>query len=507
MKNKVLLAAKSSVIEPLGLIYLTGVCDQEGWESKIFLVPNHDFSTLNSFLRDFNPDILGFTLYTGNHLQTFNYLDKVRAEKPNLKVVLGGPHATYFPEECIKHSDFVVLSQGFNGLRRILRNEAEQGIVHLTQQEEFPPINREGFYKDSTPHRNSKIKSVIASTGCPYSCTYCYNDSSIDVISSVISPEKLSEMIGALGDSSRLFPRNQRTVEEVVSEVRHILDISPETKVIYFQDDVFGSDIEWMRNFSRAYKGMVPFHAQTRFEYADPERSYGKERIDLLKEAGCSGLTFAIESANPIIREEVLNRTMEEDLIFRVLHNLNKLKFKVRTEQMLGLPYGATTKETPIGLDADLETLSLNVRLRKETGLPTVPWASIFAPYRNTTIGNYCRDHGFYRGINDDIPDTFFERSVLTFPSHWVGPSLSPKNNQDWLSPEALEQHRDKLSFLRDHFDYFALLDRGDEFARKFFNGNDPSLFSIDPSKRKLDFALSTAIRSHLYDSVLYEVE
>lgn len=506
MKRRILLAAKHSVIEPLGLIHLKDVCDQEGWESRIFLVPNHDFSTLNSFLDDFNPDILGFTLYTGNHIQTFEYLDRLRQERQHLKTIFGGPHATYFPEECTEHSDFVVLSQGLNGLRRILRNEVEPGIVHLTQQEPFPQTNRTQFYRDSISHGKSRIKSVIASTGCPYSCTYCYNSSPITAISSALSSIQLHEMTKALEDSSRLFPRNQRSVDEVVLEVRHILEISPETKVIYFQDDVFGSDIRWMRQFAQAYKSLIPFHAQTRFEYADPKKPQGKERIDLLRQAGCSGLTLAIESADPVVREEVLNRPMKEDLLFRVLHNLNKLGFRVRTEQMLGLPYGATTKETPVGLEADLETLSLNVRLRQETGLPTVPWASIFAPYRGTAIGDYCRKHGFYKGVNNDVPDTFFDRSVLNFPRYWVGPSLSLQNQNAWLSSQELEQHRDKLSFLRDHFDYFALLERGDRLARKFLSENDSNLFSVDPSKRKLDFALSEATRRHLYDEVLYGI-
>ena len=495
--KKVLLGAKYSIIEPLSLLYLTGIAHEEGWQSKIALVENHDYTAFNKIVNEFKPNLIGFTLYTGNHLQTFDYLSQLKKNKKDIKIVLGGPHPTYFPKESINYADYVVLSEGFHSFRQILRNEVNPGIIPLTSQEPFPVPNRAEFYKDYPNHRNSPIKSVITHSGCPFSCTYCYNSSTLEDIADALDSEQIAEMGKVVGKSRRLFPQTSRSVEDIVSEVKNIIEISPQTKLIFFQDDLFGSDINWVREFTKKYSSLnIPFHAQMRFEYANPKNPICRERLELMQEAGCTGLTMAIESADPIIRQEVLNRNMKEELMFETFSFLSKLGYKVRTEQMLGLPCGATSQPTKINLDADLDVLELNVRLKEETGLPTMAWASTFVPYKGTKIFDYCLKYGFYSGETGNIPDTFFERSILNFPKKWVGPNLSPNNKEMWLSKQEQEEYRDKLQFLRNLFNYFALIPKGHKLAKKFLEQEEHSFFE-----------LSTCTRRHLYDSVLYEVE
>jgi radical SAM superfamily enzyme YgiQ (UPF0313 family) len=155
-----------------------------------------------------------------------------------------------------------------------------------------------------------------------------------------ISEEEICTMKHELGASRRLFPRTQRSVDEIIAEVQNIMKISPETNRIYFQDDIFGTRLDRLEEFSKKYASInVPFHAQMRFEYLDPKKDHGKKRLDLLHKSGCDGLTFAIESAMPVIRSEVLNRKMSQELMFEVFEKLHPLGLRVRTEQMIGLPY------------------------------------------------------------------------------------------------------------------------------------------------------------------------
>ena len=497
MKKKVLLGAKYSVIEPLGLLYLSTIAKEEDWQPKIALIKNNDFEHFDKVLNEFNPNYVGFTVYTGNHLQIFYYCDRLKEKNKNIKILFGGPHATYFPQESVQHSDYVILSEGFHGFREILKNNIKPGIIPLTQQEKFPVSDREEFYRNYPEYGINPIKSIITQTGCPFRCSYCYNSSTLENIVSVLTPAQYKKMKKALTPSGRLFPRKIRSVDDVIREIELIKENCPETKMIYFQDDIFvrvGS--EWIRDFSKKfYPFGLSFHAQVRFEYADPKNPKAREKLELMREAGGTGLTIAIESASSTVRKEILNRHTSEDLMFGVLDYLNELGYKVRTEQMLGLPLGATITPTKINLEADLETLELNVKLKEQTGLPTMAWASIFAPYRGTKIGEYCNEHGFYSGGNDDVPETFFRRSVLNFPKKWFGPNLSPNKNM-WLSYEEKEEYKDKLQLLRDLFNYFALIPRGDKLARRFLEQEDKSFFG-----------LSTETRRHLYDSVLYDVE
>ena len=246
----------------------------------------------------------------------------------------------------------------------------------------------------------------------------------MDFIANDLSVTQLNEMARAVGGTKKLFPAQIRTVDAVIEEIHTIKNISPETQMIYFQDDVFvRADTAWIREFKKKFFGLgMNFHIQVRFEYVNPDSPIIREKIDLLRESGCNGMTMAIESGNATIRKEVLNRPMKEELMFKTFEYLSKLNYRVRTEQMLGLPCGATSRETPINLESDIETLALNVRLKQATGLPTTAWASIFTPYSGTELGKYCRKHGFYDGDNADVPTTFFERSILNFPSKWVGP-------------------------------------------------------------------------------------
>jgi len=497
-EKRILLVARHSLIEPLGLLHMAGIAKQEGWTPKIVLVKDYDFSSIDEVVSQFSPNAIGFSVYTGNHQQTFSYIDSLRAKHPDLTTILGGPHVTYFPKESREHADYTVLSEGFNAFRRILRGEAQTGILGLVKQEPFPAPDREGFYKDHPEHAASPIKSVITQTGCPYSCTYCYNSGTLEEIARELPERDRALMADVLKPTGRLFPRSYRPVDDIIAEINEIMSIAPLTRMIYFQDDVFGSDIKWVREFVGKYHALsIPFHAQIRFELANPDTSKGKERLELLREANCTGMTLAIESASPAIRREVLNRNMDEELMFKVLSHMSGLGYKVRTEQMLGLPYGATTQQTAVNLDADLETLELNVRLKEETGLPTMAWASIFAPYYGTQIWDYCKEHGFYERNNEDISDSFFERSVLRFPRRWVGPKLSAQTSSVWMDESELGRYKDNLQTLRNLFNYFALVPKGHKLARKYLNGKGDDQFLTN---------LSTTTRHHLYNEVLYDI-
>lgn len=453
---KILFAARYSVIEPLGLLHLSAIAKQEQWDPFIVLFRGTDFTDVSSAIECIKPDLVGFSLYTGNHQKVLEYIKTL-----TIPTILGGYHATYFPDECLKYADYVVLSEGLHGLRSILRQEAPKGIVPFTQQEPITAPDRVTLYSAYPEFNNSPIKSIITHTGCPFACSYCYNSSKIN--------------------GKRLFPFSARTVKSVIGEIKNIIKFSPATKIVYFQDDVFGADLKWLKEF--ADKNKIKFHAQTRFEYANPKSHVCRERLNILKDCGCTGLTLAIESASPVIRKELLNRHTPQDLIFSSMSYLSKVGFKVRTEQMLGLPYGLTKEKTSVGIKADLEILKLNVKLKEETGLPTLAWASIFSPYQGTVLGKYCKDNGFYEGDNVDAPETFFQRSVLQMKKEWMG---------QWMNGEELLDYRNKLDALRNIFQLSARLPKGHEFAEEFISG----LPTLD--------GLSATLRKFSYDTELY---
>ena len=462
---KILLAAHESTVEPLGLMYLATVARQEGWEPiiRMFSFPDD----LYWECRRIDPDAVGLTSYTGGHADDYDLLGLIKEAEKDIITILGGPHASYFPADCLEHADFVVVGNGIRPLRDILSGKARSRALHYPDKDDDLPLpDRRLFYASHEEHGRSPIKSVIASSGCPFACTYCYNS------------------------MKKVFPNRQRPVAAVIAEVADLLKASPDTEMIYFQDDVFGAGLEWLREFSDEFMNLdIPFHAQTRFEMVHPNSKINRERIRLLRVAGCTGLTLAIESADGLIREGVLNRKMNNEVFFTTLKYLSLNGFAVRTEQMLGLPCGATNLWTETGIDADLKTLQLNVELRERTRLPTMAWASVFVPYKGTKIWEYCDEHGFYTGDNSDAPATFFEESRLRFPKEWTGPRI-----MEWMDDDELAEYRRQMLVLRDWFSTLALIPNGDVLARRL----------IETDGGEDDF--QRLLKTHLYDNELYGV-
>ena len=497
-KSRILLGASYSVIEPLGLLHLGGLARDLGWERRFHLVREHDFEPLFEAVREFKPDVVGFNVYTGNHTQLREAFKRLKLDYPEIKTVAGGPHATYFPSETLDFADYVVMSEGFGALQKILREEAKPGILPLQDPAPFPQPDRETFYADYPDYAKSRIKSVITMTGCPFYCSYCYNASKPQNIAGNMPADVAEALVKKLGPKGRLFPKNIRSVDDVIAEGREIKEKWP-TEVVYFQDDVHGFDLGWMEGFADRWPTEVgiPYHAQIRWEMTKQPK-----RLDLFAKGGCFGLTLAIEAANKTVRTEILNRTMDTEIMFSGMQDIVDRGMRVRTEQITGLPYGVTSVETPINLDADLELVELNVNLREKTKGPTMAWASTLAPYKGTNMGTICAQFGHYNGNNSDVKDTFFEESVLRFPKAWVGPEIGTLRKQiealehmglqvpgelkikyeglceklrtddsAWLPAEELEIYRKRNAELRRIFNFVTGVPEGQKLARNYLTG------------------------------------
>lgn len=477
MSKRLLLGASYSIIEPLGILHLAGLARDLGWERKISLVKTSDYSDFLSLIEEYRPHVVGFNVYTGNHTHIFEMLKDVKNRHPEIVTVVGGPHPTYFPSESLKSADYVVMSEGFGAFKKILNGEVPPGILPMLSTERFPLPDRETFYRDYPEHARSKIKSIISMTGCPYTCTYCYNSSSPANIVDNLTPEIADQIAKTMGMGGRLFPHNVRSVDDVIEEAKDLKERWP-TSLIYFQDDVYGFDTKnWMKEFAERWPKEIgiPFHAQMRWEMTRSE-----ERLDLLVKAGCSGLTLAIEAADAHIRNEVLDRPMRNQLIFDGMKAVVSRGLKIRTEQITALPYGATKMETPINLDADLSLVELNVKLRKSCGGPTMAWASTLVPYAGTKLGEYCTEYGHFDVTrNNEIKETFFERSIMRFPKKWIGPTLRDLKDDEsvWLSEKELDRYRDQNVELRNLFNFFTSIPDGHVLARSYLEKDEPFSF------------------------------
>ena len=379
-RRRIILVARYYSIEPLGILYLAGLIRDCGWECKVILVKEFDFEPLYEVVRQWRPNFVGFQVWTGFHLQAFLACDQVRLM--DVSVIIGGPHATYFSRECAVHADFVLQANSFKLLQELLAGRLEPG-VHFNEEgrsDPFPLPDRDLVYSAYPELGASLIKSFFASIGCPMECTYCY-----------------APVANEMHDGFRLFVRPP---DELVVEAHAIIKRWP-LELVYFQDDIFGYKPEWVEEFARKWSSEVgvPFHCQIRLEQT--RHAAGDRRLDLFAKAGCTGITLAIESGNAFLRDRVLFRHMPEELIIEGCKKVTDRGMTLRTEQILAVPFS--------NLETELQTLGLNNQIN-----PTMAWTSILAPYAGTDMGTIATGFGIYRGNNDDLSESFFDRTVLT---------------------------------------------------------------------------------------------
>jgi radical SAM superfamily enzyme YgiQ (UPF0313 family) len=379
MSKRIILVARDYSIEPVGIHYLAGTIRDAGWECKVVLVRETDFEPLYAITESWKPDLVGFQIWTGYHIPAFVACDRVR--ELGAHVIIGGPHATYFNHECQNHADWTIVASGFAGLRQILDGTLAPGVYFEPTDREvpFPLPDRQVIYNDYPKLAMSPIKSMFCSVGCPYTCTYCYAPT-------------FNMMHGG-------FSLTTRSVDDLIEEALEIQERWP-AKMVYFQDDIFGFQIKWLEEFAHKWKEQVglPFHCQIRLELT--QHASGERRLNLFRDAGCTGITLAIESGNAFLRDHVLHRHMDHELIVAGCRKILDRGMTLRTEQILAVPFSNT--------ETDLATLALNNEIR-----PTMTWTSILAPFAGTNMGSIANQFGFYRGNNDDLAESFFERSVL----------------------------------------------------------------------------------------------
>ena len=359
---KILLVVKSKKMECLGPMYLSAVVKQIGHECSIVDIVEAETSALK-----LRPDIIGYSVFTGDQ-NRFKQLNHRLKEKLKFISIFGGGHSTFFPQDFNDNPDIdhVVRGEGENWMADFLASKRQKADA-------YPDINsipwpaREDF-------RGMKIRDFISSRGCPYNCSYCFNDT-----------------------WAKMFPEVKRvrirSVENVIEEINSV-----DPKFVYFQDSCFGVDMMWLRKFSRLYEKEIniPFHCHLRPDQVNEERTI------LLHVAGCYSVRIALETASKDLRKLIgRERTSNEETI-KASWLLKKWNIKLMIQNMLALPSST--------IEDDLATLDVNIQCHPDYG-----WSSIFVPYPGTALGDKCVKEGWYRGDYSEISDTFFDASVLEF--------------------------------------------------------------------------------------------
>lgn len=217
-------------------------------------------------------DLVAITAITPLAQRGYEIADEFR--RRGKRVIIGGIHASWLPEEAKAHSDSVVIGEADEIWVEIL-NDFEKGTVKpFYRQEQRTDLNRLPIpRRDLFPSKGYLFHNLIQTTrGCPYDCEFC-------------------SVTALYGKSYRMRP---------VSEVeREIESLERSKAYIFFVDD------NLVGNPSHAKKllNMLSHHRLRWVSQGPISIAEDEEMVNLMARAGCHGLFIGFES----LREENLH--------------------------------------------------------------------------------------------------------------------------------------------------------------------------------------------------------
>jgi len=385
--------------EYLGVMYISSILKQNGHQVEMF-IPQGGKGTGNFLkaLSVFKPDLVGFPCTTGIHNWALQCARMLKHSFP-LKTIFGGPHPTYFPDIiheppvdiiCRGEGEYPLLDLAnkidgdeditstlscwfkVNGM--IIKNDQR----YLAEDLDQLPFPDRKLYPFKYPYFRGSKKTFMASRGCPFNCTFCFNH----------QYKKLYEGKGR-------FVRH-RSVENLIQEIKEVRDKDRDLRTVYMQDDNFILNKDWLGKFADHYAREInlPFICLIRADLTD------ETTIKQLSKANCKNVFFGIETGSERLRNALLQKGVTDKQIFHTAYLLKKYGIKFRTYNIVGLP-GETMEEV-------YKTVEINMKIKTN-----YPWCSLFYPFPGTTLGEYAEKHHMLESSVENSPPSFFKTSTL----------------------------------------------------------------------------------------------
>jgi anaerobic magnesium-protoporphyrin IX monomethyl ester cyclase len=370
---------------PLGLAYLAGALQAAGVEVAVFdaVVQPYSPSALEELMHDFRPDLAGTTAVTMTVDHALQIIRDLKRIDPGLPTVIGGPHVTFCREETFRRCpelDLIVLGEGEHTLVDLVRAietgrplEEVSGLAlrnsgriivtpdrRLIRDLNSLPMPCRGVLPLGRYRALGMAVSMTTSRGCPHQCIFCVG----------------RRMVGA-----KVRYRSAQSVADEMQQLA-VLNFSQ----INLADDLFTAkpahclaicDEILRRGLS------VTWTAFARVDTVSPEM------LQRMRAAGCSAVSFGIESGNSAILKTIRKGITKKQVVSAV-RTCREAGIMPFASFILGLP-GET-------METIHETLAFGEQL-KELGL--VYGFHLLAPFPGTEVREAAAQFGLKILTND----------------------------------------------------------------------------------------------------------
>jgi radical SAM superfamily enzyme YgiQ (UPF0313 family) len=289
-------------------------------------------------------DIIGFSVVTNQ----WPYARKLAAwarKSTDALLVCGGIHTMAAGDQVLKsgHFDYIIRGEAEEAFAefvdKIARRHSVQkvrnlgylheGMVQLNPLRPLPDVNGLPFkdydifeFQNIIDAKNGWV-GLIASRGCPFSCTYCFNHQ-------LVSDYRKDLHCSFKGlNYIRHF-----SVDRMMKEIDYLQNHYKNIRMYILDDDLFTFYRQYVEQFCTAYKKVssLPFVVNAHVGF------FEKKRAHYLAQAGCKIVKFGVESGSERIRRQILQRRMKNESIVKALETAHQFGLHTSVFLMIGLP-------------------------------------------------------------------------------------------------------------------------------------------------------------------------
>ena len=276
---------KKTLLPPLGLAMVAALTPPE---VEVSLVDE------NVVAIDYEKetDLVGITALTSTAQRAYNIADTFRTK--GVKVVLGGIHSSFLPEEASQHADAVVVGEAEGTWPGLIEDFKTNKLQRLYRQIERPslldlPVPRRDLFAEGAYRVNNTMSNA---RGCPYSCSFC-------------------TVTSFFGHTYRCRP-----VEEILREIETFED----RKFVAFVDDNVVGNPKFAKEL---FQALIPYKIKW-VGQASVTITKDDELLKLAAASGCVSLLIGFESistANLIAVGKKVNAVDEYENVIRKIHS------------------------------------------------------------------------------------------------------------------------------------------------------------------------------------------
>lgn len=328
-------------LNPLGIQYIARYLNTHG-HSAFALDAEIGGLTIDDiidYIEEIDPEIIGLSTMTMSYLSSLKLSSAIKAKFKDKIIVLGGPHVSSVYAEVLEDSeliDYAIYGEGEEAMLGLVealsgRGKLEavpnllwrhNGKIRLNSSKSIDDLDGLPYpliedivnvdiekYPYQVPYASYKPISIIASRGCPYSCTFCC--------------------------AHNIHGRRvrYRSVENILAEIEDKIK-RYNTRYIIFKDSTFTLNREWVSGICRGIidRGLkIRWRCNTRVDVLD------NELLNLMKRSGCEMIQFGIESASPrVLKTLKKGFTIEQAL--KTLRLVKKHHIYAHLSFMIGNP-------------------------------------------------------------------------------------------------------------------------------------------------------------------------